>query len=69
MANFPYKEIDWNDPKAVQELIGAMDRPVVFLFGAQLHITHRCPPGCIPVVDEREEPGKTDIECSCSSFG
>lgn len=31
-----------------------------FMFGAKIHITHRCPPGCILVVDEREEPDEPD---------
>jgi len=53
MKEFPYKELDLTDPKTIKDLIGAMDRPIIHLFGAKIFIT--TPPGCIRVEDEREE--------------
>ena len=53
MKSLPYKEIDWDNPQTIQDLIRAMDRPILHLWGAEIHVTSRCPPGFIPVVEER----------------
>jgi hypothetical protein len=65
MISFPYKEIDWDNPQTTQDLIEAMDRPILHLWGAEIYVTSLCPPGCIRVEDDEE----IVIECARSSIG
>lgn len=49
------KPLDLMDPQTIKDLIEALDRPIVHLWSASIHVTHLTPPGCIRVEDERGE--------------
>lgn len=51
------KPPDFTDPQTIKDLIEALDRPIIFLWSASLHVTRLTPLGCIRVEDEREEDG------------